>query len=274
MRLATIRISGGTKAVLIEGEQAVELDYSDVGALLAASSLEGELPRTGNTYSLDGLDYATLIPSPSKVICVGLNYRNHILEMGRQLPQYPTLFAKFADALIGANDPIPLTKSSSMMDWEAELGVIIGKPVRNCTEQEAEQAIAGYTVVNDVTARDWQNRTLQWLQGKTFEASTPVGPHLVTMDVSKVIDEGLDLSCEVNGEVVQHTTTKDLVFNPLALVSYISEMTTLRPGDIIATGTPGGVGHARKPPRYLHDGDSVSTKIEGVGELINICRNV
>lgn len=274
MKLATIRVSGGTKAVRIDGDRAVELDYSDVGAVLADPSWNHGAKETGNTYSVDGLDYATLIPSPSKIICVGLNYRNHILEMGRELPTYPTLFAKFQDSLIGANDNISLTKASEMMDWEAELGVVVGKAVRNCSEQEAAEAIAGFTVVNDVTARDWQNRTLQWLQGKTFEASTPVGPHLVTMEISKVTDEGLDLSCEVNGEIVQQSSTKDLVFNPVALVSYISQITTLRPGDLIATGTPGGVGHARKPPRYLKDGDRLVTKIEGIGELANTCRKV
>lgn len=274
MKLATIRVSGGTRAVRIDGGQAVELDYSDVGAVLDDSSWNSGAKETGKTYSVDGLNYATLIPSPSKIICVGLNYRNHILEMGRELPTYPTLFAKFTDSLIGANDDIALTKASEMMDWEAELGVVVGRTVRNCSEEEAVEAIAGFTVVNDVTARDWQNRTLQWLQGKTFEASTPVGPHLVTMDISKVTDEGLDLSCEVNGEIVQQTSTKDLVFNPVALVSYISQITTLRPGDLIATGTPGGVGHARKPPRYLKDGDRLVTKIEGIGELANTCRNV
>lgn len=274
MKLATIRVSGGTKAVLIEGSEAIELDYSDVGELLSNPSWESELARTGVTHSIENLDYATLVTSPSKVFCVGLNYRNHIKEMGRELPDHPTLFAKFTDALIGANDPIALAPISQMMDWEAELGIVIGRTARNCSDQEAKEAIAGYTVINDVTARDYQNRTLQWLQGKTFEGSTPVGPCLVTMDASKVIDDGLELSCKVNGEVVQRASTNDLVFDPITLVTYISQIITLRSGDVIATGTPGGVGHARKPAWYLKEGDVVETKIESIGELRNICKSV
>lgn len=274
MKLATIRVSGGTKAVLIEGNQAIELGYSDVGELLSSPSWRSELTKTGVTHSTENLDYATLVTSPSKVICVGHNYRNHIKEMGRELPSHPTLFAKFTEALIGAHDPIALAPISQMMDWEAELGVVIGRKARNCTDQEAKEAIAGFTVINDVTARDFQNRTLQWLQGKTFEGSTPVGPYLVTMDVSRVIDDGLELSCKVNGEVVQQASTKDLVFDPITLVAYISQIVTLQPGDVIATGTPGGVGHARKPPWYLIEGDVVETEIESVGELRNVCKSI
>ncbi len=273
MRFATIRVPGGTKAVLIEGDDATELEYSSVGELLSNPSWESELKATRVVRNVDGLDYATLIPSPSKVICVGHNYKNHIKEMGRELPTHPTLFAKFAEALIGANDTIYLSSESSMYDWEAELGVIIGKTTRSCSEREARDSIAGFTVINDVTARDWQNRTLQWLQGKTFEGSTPVGPNLVTMDVEKVIEEGLGLSCEVNGEEMQYAVTSDLLFNPVFLVSYISKILTLRPGDVIATGTPGGVGHARNPQRYLTDGDILVTRVDGVGELRNICKS-
>lgn len=274
MRLATIRVAGSTKAVMVEDGNAFELGYKDVGELLQNPNWKDDLRKTDISHNADQLEYETLIPSPSKVICVGLNYRNHILEMGRELPSYPTLFAKFNDALIGANDPVALTSHSEMMDWEAELGVVIGKQVRDASDEDAKEAIAGYTIVNDVTARDWQNRTLQWLQGKTFEGTTPVGPHLVTMDASRVIEEGLDLSCEVNGEVVQHSTTNDLVFNPIELVVYISKIMTLHPGDLIATGTPGGVGHARKPARYMHEGDRLVTKIEGLGSLSNICKKV
>ncbi|NNN19354.1 MAG: fumarylacetoacetate hydrolase family protein [Acidimicrobiaceae bacterium] len=273
MRLATIRVPEGTRAVSIEGSQAVELGYSDVGSLLSNPSWESELNRSEVVHNLEGLDYSTLIPSPSKIICVGHNYRNHIKEMGREFPTHPTLFAKFAEALIGANDEIYLSPESPMYDWEGELGVVVGKTVRSCSEKEARDCIAGFTVINDVTARDWQYRTLQWLQGKTFEGSTPVGPHLVKMDVDQVIEEGLDLSCEVNGEQVQHTTTSDLLFDPAFLVSYISKILTLRPGDVIATGTPGGVGYARDPQRFLKDGDILVTKIEGIGELRNICKS-
>jgi acylpyruvate hydrolase len=152
---------------------------------------------------------------------------------------------------------------SDAVDWEAELGVVIGAEVRHATPEQAAAAIAGYTVVNDVTARDFQYRSVEWLQGKTFERSTPVGPWLVT-DAQPG-----ELTCVVDGDVVQKADPSDLVFGPADLVAYISQIITLAPGDIIATGTPGGVGHARKPPRYLHNGSELVTRIEGVGELRN-----
>jgi acylpyruvate hydrolase len=147
---------------------------------------------------------------------------------------------------------------------------VIGRRVRHASEGDAQQAIAGFTVINDVTGRDWQYRTKQWLQGKTFESSTPIGPWLVTDGADEPVPSFV-LSCEVDGDTVQKADTADLVFGPAALVSYISRMMTLEPGDIIATGTPGGVGHARKPPRYLAPGSRLVTRIEGVGELDNLC---
>jgi acylpyruvate hydrolase len=174
------------------------------------------------------------------------------------------LFAKFSRALVGAHDPVELPAGSEQVDWEAELGVVIGTEVRHATPVQAAAAIAGYTVVNDVTARDFQYRSVEWLQGKTFERSTPVGPWLVT-DV-----EPGDISCEVDGDMVQKADTSDLVFGPAELVAYISRIITLVPGDLIATGTPGGVGHARRPPRYLREGSVVVTRVEGVGELRNV----
>jgi acylpyruvate hydrolase len=157
-----------------------------------------------------------------------------------------------------------------MVDWEAELAVIIGARARHVDETDAARAIAGYSVLNDVSVRDFQNRTLQWLQGKTFEHSTPVGPWLVTVDESPGPDR--EITCEVDGELMQKADTSDLVFGPAALVSYISNIITLEPGDIIATGTPGGVGAARNPQRFLQDGETVVTRIAGVGELGNVCR--
>jgi acylpyruvate hydrolase len=215
------------------------------------------------------LDFAPLIPKPGKIVCVGLNYRSHILEMGRELPLYPTLFAKYRQALIGANDDIVLPAVSDNVDWEAELAVIIGDQARHVTVAEASNAIAGYAVLNDISVRDYQNRTPQWLQGKTFEATTPVGPFLVTSDESPGPDRAI--TCEVDGELMQEADTVDLVFDPATLVSYISSIVTLEPGDIIATGTPGGVGHARDPRRYLSEASVVVTRIAGLGECRNSC---
>ena len=264
MKLATIRTATGTAAVRIDDDAAVELGVADLGEFLARLDWRSAAESAdGPRHDLAGLDYAPLVARPEKVFCVGLNYRTHILEMGRKLPEYPALFAKFARALVGAYDPVELPAGSEQVDWEAELGVVIGAEARHASPEQAAAAIAGYTVVNDVTARDFQYRSVEWLQGKTFERSTPVGPWLMT-DV-----EPGEISCEVDGDMVQKADTSDLVFGPADLVAYISQIITLVPGDLIATGTPGGVGHARKPARYLTAGSELVTRVEGVGELRN-----
>ncbi|MGD9530349.1 fumarylacetoacetate hydrolase family protein [Pseudonocardia sp.] len=267
MKLATIRTGGGTQAVRIDDAHAVELGAPDLGAFLAQPTWRSlAAAADGPRHPLEGLDYAPVVPRPEKIVCVGLNYASHIREMGRELPEHPTLFAKFARALVGAYDEVELPAGSAEVDWEAELGVVVGAEVRHASPSEAQAAIAGYTVVNDVTARDFQYRSVQWLQGKTFERSTPVGPWLVT-DV-----EPGELTCTVDGDVVQKADTADLVFSPADLVAYVSRIVTLVPGDLIATGTPGGVGHARTPARYLGAGSEIVTRIAGVGECRNVCR--
>jgi len=274
MRLATIRTLGGPRAVRIDEDGAAETGHATVDQLLARSDWrEQAAAADGTRHELSGLSYAPLVTRPEKIICVGLNYRNHILEMGRELPEHPTLFAKYSRSLIGAHDDIVLPAVSEAVDWEAELGIVVGTSIRHGTQTQAAAAIAGYTVVNDISARDYQNRTLQWLQGKTFESSTPVGPWLVTTDEESAGTASHRMTCVVDGELVQEADTGDLVFSPAALVSYISSIITLVPGDLIATGTPGGVGHARKPPRYLSDGSEVVTRIEGIGECRNTCRD-
>jgi len=271
MRLATIRTATGDRAVRLDGGTAVETGDADVRALLEHPNWRDRAATAaGPAHDVAGLDYAPLVPSPEKIICVGLNYRDHVLEMGNQLPEYPTIFAKYAPALVGAHDDVVLPSVSENVDWEAELTVVIGSPVRHATPETAAAAIAGYTVMNDVSVRDWQNRTKQFLQGKTFEHSTPLGPWLVTSD--EVPDGGLPISTTVDGGMVQSSSTAELVFGPVDLVIYLSTILTLNPGDVIATGTPGGVGHARKPPRYLTDGAVMVTTVEGVGELRNTCR--
>jgi acylpyruvate hydrolase len=275
MKLATIRTATGTRAVRLDDAggsgSAVETGDADVRALLERSDWAAHAAAAaGPTHPVDGLDYAPLVPSPEKIICVGLNYRDHVLEMGNQLPEYPTVFAKFAPALVGAHDDIVLPRVSDKVDYEAELTVVIGRPVRHASPAEAAAAIAGYTVLNDVSMRDYQNRTKQFLQGKTFEKSTPLGPWLVTPD--ELPEGGWEISSVLDGETMQRSSTAELVFSPVDLVVYLSEILTLNPGDIIATGTPGGVGHARKPPRYLTDGAQLVTAVAGVGELRNTCR--
>jgi acylpyruvate hydrolase len=193
--------------------------------------------------------------------------------MGRQLPEHPTLFAKYASALTGPTDPIPLPPESSAVDWEAELAVVIGASVRRVPTGDAGRAIAGYAVANDVSMRDWQNRTLQWLQGKTFEASTPLGPALVTPDElpGDPAVPDLDIRSEVDGVVMQLARTGDLLFGPAQCIAYISTFMTLEPGDVILTGTPAGVGMGRDPAVFLKPGQVGRIAIEGIGELVNRC---
>jgi acylpyruvate hydrolase len=269
MRLATVRTPEGTRAVRVDGDRAVETGHPDVGVLLTDPRWrETAGGADGRSHDVAGLDYAPVVPRPGKIVCVGVNYATHIAEMGRDTPPYPTLFAKYPEALIGAQDNIILPTASEAMDWEAELAVVIGRPVRHADAAAAVAAVAGYAVLNDVTARDWQYRTLQWLQGKTFEGSTPLGPVLVTPDEA---GSGLAVTCSVDGEVVQSANTDDLVFDAAATIAYISTVLTLNPGDVVALGTPGGVGHARTPPRYLQPGQVVTTAITGLGECRNTC---
>ncbi|MEW2508185.1 fumarylacetoacetate hydrolase family protein [Amycolatopsis sp. NPDC047767] len=267
MRLATIRIGGTTAAVRVDGTTAIETGFADVGALLQAGGLDRAATADGARHDFGTADLAPVVPRPGKIVCVGLNYRNHILEMGRELPEFPTLFAKYPEALVGPRDEILLPPESDRVDWEGELAVVIGTSVRRASADEAVAAIAGYSVLNDVTMRDYQYRTAQWLQGKTWENSTPLGPVLVTPDE---LPAGARLVTSVDGEQLQQTPLDDLVFDAGELVRYISTIVTLQPGDVIATGTPGGVGHARTPQRYLAPGQTLTTRIDGIGELVNV----
>ena len=272
MKLATMRTqSGRTRAVRVDDDRLVDLGVEDVGALLSEPGWQERAAAAAvSVDELRGAAYAPLVPQPGKVVCVGLNYRNHILEMGRGLPEFPTLFTKYADALVGANDDIVKPPETSQLDWECELAVVIGATVRRARGAEAEGAIAGFAVLNDVTCRDWQYRTQEWLQGKSWEATTPLGPYLVTHDeLEGGVRPTLSITTQVDGETMQENNTGDLLFDPVALVEYVSTMITLRPGDVIATGTPGGVGHARKPARYLEVGQRLVTEIQGLGHCDN-----
>jgi acylpyruvate hydrolase len=271
VKLATLRTSDGTVAVVVGTAAATEITgFADVGALLKQRDWRTRAAAaSGTAHPLESIEpqrWAPVVPHPGKILCVGLNYRGHILEMGRTLPEHPTFFSKFPEALVGAFDDIELAAVSDAVDWEGELAVVIGSTARNLTEEQAAEAIAGYAVINDVTMRDFQYRTLQWLQGKTFEHTSPFGPYLVTTDDWT---PGPTLTTVVDGETMQEVQTSDLVFSPAKLIAYFSQVVTLNPGDVIATGTPGGVGHARKPPRYLTDGARLQTSIQGLGAQSN-----
>lgn len=276
MRLSTLQLEGAsTRAAVQDGEHWVLLEAADLDDHLVQpdwqAAAEAKLADAGSVRIPAG--EATLLRPllrPSKIFCCGLNYRDHIAETGRETPNYPTLFGKFADTLTDPDAEIAVA-GSAKVDWEAELAVVIGAEVHHADADTAASAIAGYTVANDLSLRDWQNRTLQWLQGKAWDRTTPLGPVLVTADA---VDpkQGLEISAIVDGETMQASNTRELLFDAPALVAYISEFTRLRPGDLILTGTPGGVGLGRDPQRFLADGELLTTRIEGIGELRNRLR--
>lgn len=277
-RLGTVRHNEATCAVSITGEQIEILPYRDVGAYLAdGAGMGSEMNPSPDSMvprlALPEVEWAPLIVAPSKIFCLGHNYRSHIQEMDRETPGFPAVFAKYARALIGARDDIALPAFAATADWEVELGVVIGAPARHIGVDEAREVIAGFTVINDISVREYQWRTTQYLQGKTFENSTPIGPLLVPgEDVGWAAD--LRIQCLVDGEIVQDASTREQIFSPVEVVSYLSSVITLDPGDVIAMGTPSGVGAGRTPPRYLRDGETVESSIEGLGTLSNCVRFV
>jgi trigger factor len=271
VRLVTVRTGSGTRAGRLEGDEVVLLAEPDVGALLAKPDWRERASAEGSRRPFSETALAPVIPRPSRIVCLGLNYRSHAAELGREPPARPVLFAKFADALVGPRDAVVLPWASERMDWEAELAFVVGRPGRHVPASRALEHVAGYTVLNDVSARDWQYRTSQYLQGKTFEATTPLGPALVTADELPPGGEGLRIWCSVDGETVQDDSTSGLVFSVAEVVAYLSTILTLRPGDLVSTGTPAGVGQARTPPRFLRPGQVLRTGIEGIGELVNPC---
>lgn len=278
MQLGTIHHGGTTRAVRVDRDtgEAVLLDAVDVGQLLAdGGSPSGNEPVDGSVeepIDLSDVQWAPVVIRPNKIICVGLNYRDHVEEMGRELPPAPTYFSKFSGALIGANDELRLPNPaiSTHNDWEAELAMIIGRPARNVDVTDALDHVAGFTAFNDFSVRDYQRRTSQFLAGKTFEQASGLGPFMVTVD--EIGDgSGLAISSSVNGEVKQRSNTDQLIFGTAELVADLSQIITLEPGDVIATGTPGGVGAARTPPEWLRLGDELVISIEGIGELRHRC---
>jgi acylpyruvate hydrolase len=208
------------------------------------------------------------IPRPGKIVCVGLNYEAHAKEGGHDRPDYPALFTKFQETLIADGDPITVPPESEAVDYEAELAFVIGRPVRRAKGDAAIDAVGGYTVANDVSMRDYQYRSQQWLAGKNWAASTPLGPYLVTPD--EVGDpHDLDISLRLDGETLQSANTSMFIFDIPTLVAHISAAMTLLPGDVILTGTPPGIGFSMTPPRRLRHGDVVEVEIPGVGLLSN-----
>lgn len=263
-QIAEAYIPTDMRGFLEGGDESLEFAKASAEFALKNENVNG-IPLV---FNRDEVKLEAPVTNPEKIICVGHNYREHILEMGRELPTNPVVFAKFPNTIIGPEDDIPFHPISEQLDYEAEFTFVIGKEARNVDEEDALNYVAGYTVGNDVTYRDIQRRTLQWLQGKSIDGSAPMGPWLITSDELKD-PSGLEISLTVNGEERQRSNTANLVFSVQHLVAFLSRKMTLRPGDIVMSGTPGGVGVAMDPPTFLKDGDVVRVEVDKVGVLEN-----
>lgn len=256
---AAALLPGGPQVDSVRSVLALDERVADLGEAAAGVDPVG---------AIGDLRIGPPVPDPEKILCVGLNYRAHAEETALQAPPAPTIFAKFRNCLIGDGDAIRVPAATSEVDYEGELAIVIGRRARRLSRSEALGAVAGAMPFNDVSARDLQMQTPQWTAGKALDTFAPCGPQLVLMD--EIADLGdLSVRTRVNGELLQDATTAALIFDVAELVSFISSVMTLQPGDIIATGTPEGVGFTRTPPRFLHPGDQVEVEIGGVGLLRN-----
>lgn len=228
------------------------------------------LAQSGHAFAMgdDRLVFLPAVSTPQKIICVGHNFRTHILEMNREIPSHPMIFAKYNNVLAGHKEVIPIPEVSEQFDYEAELAFVVGKRAKNVPREAALGYVAGYTVANDLSVRDYQRRTLQFLQGKSFDKSGPMGPVMITTDELQDVDAEV-MTLRLNGQIMQQTPLSDMVFSVSELVHQLSECMTLEPGDVVLTGTPGGVGAARKPPVWIRHGDTVEVSISNVGVLRN-----
>jgi acylpyruvate hydrolase len=268
VRFASCLLGDRRLAGLVEDDEVRPLrDVVELGGDTPSEVL-ADPPLTDERVPLAEVRLLPVAPHPGKIVCVGLNYRAHAEEGGYDVPDYPALFSKFAETLVAAGDPILLPPESAAVDFEAELAFVMGRPVRRASGASALEAVAGYTVANDISMRDYQYRTAQWLPGKNWAASTPLGPFLVTPDEVRDPHE-LDISLKLNGERMQSANTSQFIFDVPALVATISEFIPLAPGDVVLSGTPSGVGYRRDPKVLLHDGDCVTVEIERVGRLEN-----
>src|SRR6202167_6609791 len=265
MRLVSFRHRDGRpQAGIVSASQVLPV-AGDMLSVCAAGHAEAD---TAPPIDLAEVTLLAPIPRPPKFICVGLNYRDHAAEAKMELPQVPTIFNKFTNVVIGPGATIVLPRVSAKPDYEAELAFVIGRGGRYIPAARAMEHVFGYTIVNDVSARDFQNATSQCLMGKTFDTFAPMGPWIVTAD--EIADpHALDISLQIGNETLQHSNTRELIFKIPELIEHLSTVVTLEPGDVVSTGTPAGVGFARKPPRYLQPGDEVVVSIEGLGELRN-----
>lgn len=275
MKLATLR---DNRLVAVVDGKAIPLNRhgfsgSMIDLILAGDdqvkALFDSVKNEKNGESISQKDYDAPLRHPSKIVAIGLNYVDHASESKMELPKHPLVFAKFPSSIISATDPVLIPEDlTDQVDYEVELGVIIGKKAKNVKKEDALKYVFGYTVLNDVSARDLQFEDGQWVRAKSLDTFCPLGPVVVTAD--EIPDpQNLNIGCSVNGETLQSANTKDMIFGVADIISKLSHSFTFEPGDIIATGTPSGVGLGRKPPFYMKSGDVMKTWIEGIGEMIN-----
>jgi len=277
MKLASFIYQGRSTYGVVDGDQVIDLESvkqtlgADLKQAIANNRLVelttdvlANLPR----IPLDEVTLLPVIPNPGKVLCIGINYATHVRETGREMPTYPMIFTRFADSQTAHLQPIVRPKASHKLDFEGELAVVIGKPARHVKQADALDYVAGYACYNDGSVRDWQKHTIQFIPGKNFPSTGGFGPWLVTSD--EIGDpQDLELTTRLNGEVMQHTNTSDMIFDVRKLIEYCSTFTELAPGDVIVSGTTGGVGAFREPPVWMKPGDEVEIEISRIGILRN-----
>jgi 2-keto-4-pentenoate hydratase/2-oxohepta-3-ene-1,7-dioic acid hydratase in catechol pathway len=275
MKFLSFRAGGGARYGLVKGEGVVDLTqrlkYPDLKSLIAANGFaeaEREAKGAAADYTLGQVTYDPVIPNPGKIICIGLNYQEHANETGMTRASYPPVFIRWADTQIGHQAPIVKPDDSEQLDYEGELAVILGKGGRYIPEAEAAGHIAGYSVYNEVSVRDYQKHASQFTPGKNFPGTGAFGPFFVTADEVGAL-KGKTIQTRLNGNVVQSSTLDMMISSPARLVAYLSTFTPLSPGDVIVSGTPGGVGWVRTPPLWMKPGDVAEVEIEGVGLLRN-----
>ncbi len=277
MRLVTFHHNDHNHAGVLLGDKVVSLAKTAFKTVLdvisagpAATEFVKDALLTGADFPLSEVKLLAPIPRPPKIICIGLNYRDHAIESKLEIPKIPVVFSKYPSVTIGPGEAIVLPKNSTKPDYEAELAVVIGKNARHVAAEDWKEYVFGYMCLNDVSARDVQLATSQWMLGKTFDTFAPMGPAIVTAD--EIADpHNLNISLDINGETLQNSNTKELIFRIPELIAHLSSIMTLEPGDVISTGTPSGVGFSYTPPRWLTPGDVVTVHIEGVGSLSNPC---
>jgi 2-keto-4-pentenoate hydratase/2-oxohepta-3-ene-1,7-dioic acid hydratase in catechol pathway len=272
MRLVTYRFDRGPRAGLLSDDSVLDVwdalggEGSTVRQLLASGRIEDAAGISGEPVPLEQVELLPPVPDPEKIICIGLNYRAHAAEAGIEPPGAPTFFAKFRNALAPPGATVPLPAASSKVDYEAEVAFVVGRRAKDVAEAQALDHVAGYMLLNDLSARDLQFATPQWMPGKVFDGSAPCGPALVTPDEPGPHDE-ISFSLTLNGQEMQAASTDDLVFSVPALVAHLSTLMTLEPGDVVSTGTPAGVGSTREPRVWLKSGDEIVISSPTLGRL-------